>query len=220
MSDTDQTMRRYYAARAEEYDRVYAKPERQGDIRTAQAWLRGCFEGARVMDVAAGTGFWTESFASKTRDVLLVDTSAETLAVARRRLPPERTHFVIGDAYQLPIRSRAFEAAFVGFWFSHVPKERRGEFLAGLVRCVRRGGLMVMVDNRSPEVASHPISGTDEAGNTYQTRRLGDGSTHRVLKNFPSEEELVGAIVPYGTDVTYWGLDYYWVLTFTAGEMR
>ena len=216
ISDNGDQMRRYYAQRAEEYDRVYAKPERQADIRTLQAWLPGCFEGARVLDVAAGTGFWTESFAPAARDVFLLDTSAATLAVARRRLPPEKAHFVIGDAYQPPVRSGAFDAAFVGFWFSHVPKARREEFVAGLVRCLRPGGLVAMIDNRSPEVASHPISGTDEAGNTYQTRRLDDGSTHRVLKNFPSEDELVRAVRAGATDVTYWGLDFYWVLTFRA----
>jgi demethylmenaquinone methyltransferase/2-methoxy-6-polyprenyl-1,4-benzoquinol methylase len=218
ISAADDRMRRYYAARAEEYDRVYAKPERQADIRTLRDWLPTRFQGVRVLDVAAGTGFWTETFAPVAREVVLVDVSAGTLAVAERRLSPEKARFVVGDAYKLPVRSRSVDAAFVGFWLSHVPKERRVEFLAELHRCVQPGGTVAMIDNRYVEGSSHPISGTDEAGNTYQNRRLDDGSVHRVLKNFPSEEELVGAVRGHGADATYWGLDYYWVLRLEAAN--
>jgi len=210
-------MRQYYAARAEEYDRVYAKPERQADIRRLQAWLPAQFAGARVLDVAAGTGFWTESFAPVTREVVLVDAAHETLSIARRRLSSENVRFFVGDAYKLPVRSGTFDAAFVGFWFSHIPKRQRATFLEGLVGSVRPGGRVVMMDNRAVEVSSHPVSGTDDDGNTYQIRRLDDGTIHRVLKNFPSEEELVNAVRRYGSDVRYWGLEYYWVLTFSTG---
>lgn len=41
-----------------------------------------------------------------------------------------------------------------------------------------------------------PISERDTDGNTYQTRTLNDGSLHRVLKNFPSADEVVGLVAP------------------------
>ena len=50
---------------------------------------------------------------------------------------------------------------------------------------------MVFFDNCYVEGSSTPLSRTDAAGNTYQSRRLDDGSTHEVLKNFPAKKALV-----------------------------
>ena len=217
-ADVIQSMRRYYAARANEYDLVYAKPERQVDIRALQAWLPTQFSGARVLDVAAGTGFWTEHIVPVAREVVLVDAAPETLAIARRRLPPAKSKFVVGDAFHLPSDLGPFDAAFVGFWFSHVPKERRRDFLLGLVGCLRPGGLAVLVDNQYVEGSNHPIGETDEAGNTYQTRQLADGSAHSVLKNFPTSEELGEAVAGLAFETNSWALKYYWVFTFRTAR--
>jgi demethylmenaquinone methyltransferase/2-methoxy-6-polyprenyl-1,4-benzoquinol methylase len=215
---SDESMRRYYAARAGEYDLVYAKPERQADIARLRAWLPARFDGSRVLDVAAGTGFWTECFAPVAREVVLVDAADETLARARSRLPPGNAKFVVGDAYRLPPDLGLFDAAFVGFWFSHVPRERRREFIAGLVPFVRPEGLVVLVDNRYPGGVSHPISETDRMGNTYQARRLADGSAHRILKNFPSVEELEAAVSGFASETSSWSLTCYWTFTFKVAR--
>ena len=47
-----------------------------------------------------------------------------------------------------------------------------------------------MLDNRYVEGSSTPVTERDADGNGYQLRKLADGSTHRVLKNFPTEAEL------------------------------
>src|SRR5262249_15133483 len=39
--DADAALRRYYAERAPTYEAVYAKPERQADLRSMEAWLPG-----------------------------------------------------------------------------------------------------------------------------------------------------------------------------------
>ena len=48
----------------------------------------------------------------------------------------------------------------------------------------------MLLDNLFVAGSSTPISERDDDGNTYQTRKLRDGTTHRVLKNFPTESEL------------------------------
>jgi demethylmenaquinone methyltransferase/2-methoxy-6-polyprenyl-1,4-benzoquinol methylase len=95
-----------------------------------------------------------------------------------------------------------------------VPKSRLREFLSGLVSRLRPGALVVCVDNTYPEGSSHPTSETDEEGNTYQARRLSDGSAHKVLKNFPSVEELESAVGGFASKTTSWVLRCYWVFTF------
>jgi hypothetical protein len=47
-----------------------------------------------------------------------------------------------------------------------------------------------MLDNRYVEGSSTPVTERDAEGNGYQSRKLADGSTHLVLKNFPTEAEL------------------------------
>ena len=50
----------------------------------------------------------------------------------------------------------------------------------------------------------------DAEGNTYQLRKLRDGSMHRVVKNFPTSGELDAALGSCGTQgkLTTW--EYYW----------
>lgn len=70
--------------------------------------------------------------------------------------------------------------------------------------------------NRYVEGSGHPITSRDADGNTYQTRRLDDSSTHQVLKNIPTEAELLAAIEDIGKDPVYTALEYYWVFEFTT----
>ena len=68
------SMRSYYAARAPEYDAIYLKPERQADLRAIEHWLPPVFAGANVLEVACGTGYWTQFLAPVAASVLAVDT--------------------------------------------------------------------------------------------------------------------------------------------------
>lgn len=54
----------------------------------------------------------------------------------------------------------------------------------------------------------------DSEGNTWQLRRLADGSTHRVLKNFPSGEELREAVSGIATGVHLREWEFFWVLEY------
>jgi hypothetical protein len=65
------------------------------------------------------------------------------------------------------------------------------------------------------EGSSTPVCEVDSQGNTYQTRQLADGSRVRVLKNFPSEDELRERLVPYAASFTFEALQYYWLAEYT-----
>ena len=209
-------MQDYYAARAPEYDRVYLKPERQADLRAIEAWLPPLFAGRRVLEVACGTGWWTRFIAPVAASVLGIDAAPETLAIARQRVPQPQVELAVGDAYALPQREPKFDAAFAGFWISHVPKSRLREFLLGLQRALAPGATVVLLDNRYVEGNSSPISESDDDGNTFQVRPLQDGTTHRVLKNFPAEAELRELVGDLGDDVEHRSWPYFWALRYTS----
>lgn len=209
-------MRDYYASRAPEYDRVYLKPERQADLDAIRQWLPPLFAGKSVLEVACGTGYWTRYLAPVASGVLAVDASPETLQIARTRFTPGDVKFVVGDAYRLPVAAHGFQSAFAGFWFSHVPKDRVREFLIHLHQALVPGAKVVFLDNRFVEGSSTPIFRRDEQGNTYQVRHLADGSSHRVLKNFPTRLELSEAIAGLGVDFRLHEWQYFWAIEYAV----
>jgi len=208
-------MQAYYAARAEEYDKVYEKPERQSDLRLIERWLAAVLSGKTVLEIACGTGYWTRFIATAASSVVAFDSAPETLRIASERVPAGGVRFEVGDAYALTAHRGGFDAAFAGFWFSHVPLERRHEFLRGVNRALEPGAKVVLLDNLFVEGSSSVISERDADGNTYQSRRLGDGSTHRVLKNFPGEAELFALIGSgLGESATFTSWQYYWAFEY------
>jgi demethylmenaquinone methyltransferase/2-methoxy-6-polyprenyl-1,4-benzoquinol methylase len=209
-------MQEYYAARAPEYDRVYLKPERQDDLRAIERWLPTVFSGKSILEVACGTGYWTQFLAPAAKSILAIDSSIETLRIAEKRVTAGHVAFVVGDAYGLPDIARGYEAGFAGFWFSHVPRAQVGSFLRGLHAALAPGAKVVLLDNRFVSGSSQPIAERDVEGNTYQIRKLDDGSSHRVLKNHPSELELQQAVTGIAKDVRLHEWQYFWALEYAV----
>lgn len=209
----------YYAARAREYDTVYSKPERQSDLRQIEHWLPMALSGRVLLEVACGTGYWTQFLAPIAPAIVAIDSSAETLTIAKARVQANNVSFELGDAYALPQGDKPYGAAFAGFWFSHVPLDRQLEFLAGLNSVLAPGAKVVLLDNRFVSESSSPITEQDSAGNTYQSRKLSDGSIHRVLKNFPTEEQLLAHVDhTSGESAIYTSWPYYWALEYRVPE--
>lgn len=121
--------------------------------------------------------------------------------------------FQRADAYALSATQR-FAAGFSAFWWSHVPKSRIRAFLRAFHRVLAPGARVLFIDNAYVEGSSTRISRRDAQGNTYQLRRLDDGGTHEVLKNFPTESELETAVEGLALHVQTDFLAYYWTLTY------
>jgi demethylmenaquinone methyltransferase/2-methoxy-6-polyprenyl-1,4-benzoquinol methylase len=212
----DEGLRDYYARRAGEYEMIYAKPERQADIARLRVALAEAFRGRSVLEVACGTGYWTPHLAAHAERVDAYDINEETLAIARTKpVDPARVRFAVGDAYAPPVRTPRHDAAFAGFWWSHIRKREIARFLAGLHAALAPGARIVCIDNRPVEGSSTPVSRTDAEGNSFQSRVLADGSRHEVLKNFPSPSELQAAVEPFTSASEVRLFDYYWWLEYT-----
>lgn len=213
---TAHVMEKYYGARAPEYDRVYNKPERQQDLREIELWLPSAFSDMSILEVACGTGYWTQFLALVAREIVAIDSSAETLAIARARIAKGSVQFVRGDAYHLPARPGKLEAGFAGFWLSHVPRAHVERFFRGLHQVLLPGAKVVFLDNRFVEGSSTPIAEQDDEGNTYQVRHLEDGSTYKVLKNFPSEFQLRQAVTRVASEVRFREWQHFWALEYVV----
>ncbi len=209
----------YYAKRANEHDRIYDLPERQEDIRKLHALFGSFFQNLDVLEISCGTGYWTKSIATCAKSVTASDINMEVLDVARNReWTGSPVEFLQADSYSLPDFGRKFSAGFSGFWWSHIPKNKLNGFLSGFHQHLAPGALVVFVDNRYVEGSSTPVSRVDENGDSFQLRKLGDGSTYEVLKNFPLPDELEAAVGSFAHSVEVVLMDYYWILSCRKNE--
>jgi len=215
MQGEEMNLESYYARRAAEYESIYAKPERQADLARMREDIPALFAGRRVLEIACGTGYWTPLIAARVQAVVALDYNEETLAIARSKSYPKgNVRFALGDAYALPDWEEKFSAAYAGFWWSHIPLGKIDSFLRHLHSRLEPGARVAFMDNRYVEGSSTPVSRRDDEGNTYQNRRLADGSTHEVLKNFPAAQELRARLGRYGTDVDIREYEYYWLASY------
>ena len=109
--------------------------------------------GARVLDVATGTGDLAIELARRVApggEVVGSDFSEAMLARARRKPKPAgaELRFEWGDALELPFADGAFDAATVGFGARNFSDLSRG--LEEMVRVVRPGGRVVVLEFTSP----------------------------------------------------------------------
>lgn len=206
----------YYEARAPEYDDWYLRRGRYShgpihdaawntELDTAGRWLDGLPLHGDIVELAAGTGWWSPLLAEK-GELSLYDAAAAPLELARERLVAHglRAHLHVRDAWATP--DRQVDALFAGFWLSHVPRGRLGEFLAMARTWLRPGGTFAFIDSlRDPQsgAADHPAPGDDAS-----LRRVADGREFRIVKVYYEPAELRAALLRAGfasADVTTTG---------------
>jgi SAM-dependent methyltransferase len=212
----------YYAKRASSYERIYHKPERQADLRAIEAWLPQRFAERSVLEIACGTGWWTPHGAQRARRWLATDLSLETLAIAQAKPMPRRAdgaavvEFRRVDAWSFAglDAGERFDAAFAGFWWSHVPLLRLDAWLDALHARLQPGARVVLLDNAFVAGSSTPIARTDDDGNTYQRRTLDDRSVHEVLKNFPTRDDVRARLGARACEPRWLAFPHYWIVDY------
>jgi demethylmenaquinone methyltransferase/2-methoxy-6-polyprenyl-1,4-benzoquinol methylase len=181
--------RRYYAARAPEYeDWWYRRGRFELDADAKAAWdadvaevERALAEVARgnVLELAAGTGTWTRQLVRHADRVVAVDANPEPLALNT----PEAEH-VVADIFKWEPAER-FDFCFFGFWISHVPDDRLDEFWALVRRALVPGGRVFLIDNGAGDPAHTTLS---DSG--VETRRLADGREFRIVKRYRTSADF------------------------------
>jgi SAM-dependent methyltransferase len=204
--DLDAEMLAYYQARAPEYDDWYLRRGRyergpvhdaawNAELDIAGRWLDALPISGEIVELAAGTGWWSPLLASK--GVLsLYDGAQAPLERARERLVAHRlrAHLHVRDAWAAP--DRTVDAVFTGFWLSHVPRARLDEFLAVVRSWLKPGGAFAFIDSLADPQSSasdHPAPGDD-----LSVRLLDDGRRFTVVKVYYEPGELEAALTRAG----------------------
>ncbi len=190
--------RAYYRARAPEYDewierrgrydhgpdlnaRWFAETEQVRDALVALD-LRG-----DVLEMAVGTGHWTETLARTARSVVALDASPETMVIARSRLDQSgltgNVRFEVADLFEWEA-DRTYDAVVFGFWISHVPDDRLERFVATVAAALRPGGSVFWVDSLRQSSGTAPDQPLPPDEEEVMDRRLNDGRTFQIIKRF------------------------------------
>jgi SAM-dependent methyltransferase len=206
----------YYEGRAAHYDRIYAAVPPAWVVAMV-ADMRRALRDRSVLEIACGTGHWTQDVAAVARRVLAVDASPAMRAIAAAKLA-DLPHVTVvdGDAYDLGPTVVSMNDPFTGGlamqWLSHVPAARREAFLTGWHAHLAPGAVVFLGDNQlTAEWRSRLHS---DGADTFEARELPDGSAHLVLKNYFDEADLRGMVEPYADvlDLTmgerWWWLAY------------
>lgn len=112
-------------------------------------------DGARVLDVASGTGDLAIEISKRVPESTVVglDPSEKMLAVAARKVEraglAERIRFVPGEAEHLPFEDGAFDAVTIAFGIRNVPD--RPAALREMLRVTRPGGALAILELSEPE---------------------------------------------------------------------
>lgn len=206
----------YYKDRATEYEKIYSKPERQSDLLFTEQILQDSFADKDVYEIACGTGFWTQKICATAKTVLATDINDTVLEVARlKNYSPAKVDFQTADIFNLA-KINKHESLFGGFIWSHIKLQDLSRFIDIANSLVKNGGTIVFIDNNYVEGSNHPVTDTDNFGNTYQTRKLENKTTHKVLKNFPTEIFIRKLLKSRATDINFINLQYYWILKYKS----
>lgn len=175
----------YYRRRAGEYD-VTA----YGDVTAARARIARLVAQmrptGRVLEIACGTGLWTEALAGLADTVTAIDAAPEAVEIAHDRVRSANVSFEVADVFSWDPDTR-FDVVFFSAWLSHVPMSRFEQFWQSLGGLLTEDGRVLFIDEHIDERQKEAyVVGRDE----IVERRLRDGSTFHVVKNFVDPDRL------------------------------
>jgi demethylmenaquinone methyltransferase/2-methoxy-6-polyprenyl-1,4-benzoquinol methylase len=202
--------RAFYKARAPEYDEWWQRRGRYDrGPEVAQQWGRQVAEidtalhtfGASgdVLELAGGTGWWTERLARTAAHLTVVDASPETLALNRNRVQRPDVDYLVADLFDWqPVRT--YDVVFFSFWLSHVPRTRFPAFWSLVRSCLAPGGRVFLIDNRDDP---QPVTDFKDPYVVHYApdlhrRRLYDGSEYFVVKIMYEPGELQALLADQG----------------------
>jgi ubiquinone/menaquinone biosynthesis C-methylase UbiE len=199
---------RYYRERAGEYDDWWFRRGRYdhghetnarwfADAAEAQDALERFDPAGDVLELACGTGLWTQRLANHATSMTVIDGSPEMLELCRDRVNDPRVSYIQADLFAWE-PDRTYDVCFFGFWLSHVPEERFETFWEKVRRAVGSEGRVFFIDSLRVGKASaidHTLPDQDEE---TMLRRLADGREYRIVKRFHEPEPLRQRLAPLG----------------------
>lgn len=220
MTDLLQHQIEYYRARAPEYDEWFYRLGRydRGEAHTRQ-WQREAQQvreqllsrsGFRhILELAPGTGIWTEQLIKIGERVTALDASPEMIAINRAKLQCERVDYQLADLFAWQPRQQ-YDMVFFGFWLSHVPADKLSSFLDKVYAALKPGGRLFIIDSLAFDLSS-PSTQTENLGGERQGRMLKDGRRYQIVKIYYDLAELSETLCRHGFAIEVKGTENFFL---------
>ncbi|UCC79278.1 MAG: class I SAM-dependent methyltransferase [Candidatus Zixiibacteriota bacterium] len=226
MKDVDRikTMKVYYDKRAPWHDGCMGYTDRKHTeqlLRPIVETVIPYIASRTVLEIACGTGNWTEVLAKRASSVFAIDSSPAVLDIAGKKLEYlKNVTLKEADAHTLEGINGPFDVAFASDWWSHMPVSSIRPFLENLHKRLKIGSRIIFIDMMMREAFENETAYYDTDGNRVSLRTLPDGSEFEVIKNFPTREELAEILGNFSRDFTYLKFETLkrWMISYTAGN--
>jgi SAM-dependent methyltransferase len=167
-----------------------------GEVGRADLIRAYCPPSTRCLELASGTGRWTEPLLDVCERITAVDASPAMHAINRATNGDARVDYVEANLFEYRPDGR-YDLIFAGFWLSHIPTARFGSFWSTLAEALNPGGRVVMFDDgiRGSDGAA---SFADDLTGADENRRLPDGREFTIVKNAYAPSELEALLADLG----------------------
>jgi SAM-dependent methyltransferase len=219
MKEIDDTLR-YYSDRARDYDRTAGYLDKEAEkIRAAMKQRHQAFvKNKNVLEIACGTGYWTNVIAETAGFVLASDASKKMISIAQEKYKTlANVTFKVCDAYSLANVSAMFNAAYAHWWWSHMPRSKIRDFLRVLHSKLLTGSQVLFSDHLSVYLDGDIDVTVNDDGDRIERRTLKNGKTYRVIKNFPTQQDIHNHLHGMAENIEFIEYDKYWELHYTVG---
>lgn len=191
----------YYRERAPEYDESLGEMEGLSEaFALARDLLHRLGPFDQVLELACGTGIWTQILLQMSSHITAVDAAPEMLAIAQQKLGNVPVSYQQADVFQWE-PGQQYDLVFFANWLSHVPPKDLDTFLAGVTRAVHKGGYLTIIDQSSPTPEDLQIAKEGEEGRIYALRPLRNGKAFTIVKVFYEVKALQEMLLSLGFEV-------------------
>lgn len=207
-SDIIQDQIAYYRARANEYDEWFYRIGRYdrgeelnqlwfNEVDVVKKALRQVGRVRRILELACGTGIWTQELLSLGQKITAIDASSEVIEINRSKLGAPNVDYRQLDLFSWEPDGE-YDLVFFSFWLSHVPPTLLDSFLTKVYNSVRPGGQVFIVDSRFSHTSTANNHTLLDDGDIYKTRKLNDGQEFKVIKIFYQPDALKEKLTKVG----------------------
>ena len=211
-AQTLQEMKMYYQERAHEYDEWFYRQGHysQGAEMDARWFVEAdevfaAFDTLHltgdILELAPGTGIWTERLVRTATTITAVDASAEMIEINHAKVSSERVSYLQADLFTWR-PERTYDGVLFAFWISHVPLERLDDFLRLVASMLRSGSKVFFVDGQRTPGGSFAHNQPPAQDSQLTKRTLNDGRTFEIVKNYYDPIDLAARCTQAGFDIT------------------
>ena len=220
-NDIIQDQINYYRTRAGEYDEwFYRRGRFDHGEDSNRKWFAQVADVARALDafaptgqvleLACGTGLWTQRLLDHADSLTAIDAAPEVLEINRQRIADDRVRYLQADLFSWEPEEH-YDVVYFSFWLSHVPPEYFASFWNLVRQCLAPGGRAFFVDSLyepTTTAKNHELLGRNS---TIQDRKLNDGRTYRIVKVYHEPESLSIELAALGWETAIRQTDNYFL---------